>query len=78
MANTRPDGDISRPPDEAINSESDATYNYFAFAKPGTSTATAAWKVFRVTIAAPTVKQYADGNDNYDNVGSGLSALTYS
>jgi len=62
--------------DEAINQESDATYVYYAFAPPGTLTSAAAWKVFRLNKTT-NQKQYANGNANYTNVGTGMSAFTY-
>lgn len=64
--------------EEASNTESDATYNYYAFAAPGSSKAASVWKVIRVDIATGAIKTYADGNANYDNVGQGLAALSYS
>ncbi len=63
--------------EESINHESDNTYDYWAFAPPGSSTSNAVWKVFRLH-KTNIVKQYANGNANYTNVGTGLSALTYS
>lgn len=64
--------------DDQLNSESDANYTYYAFAPPGTPLNKQGWKVFRVSKAEPTVKMFADGNANFDNVGSGLAALNYS
>lgn len=65
------------PIDEAIIHQSDATYDYYAFAPPGTLAGTAVWKAMRFVTATQT-KTYADGNANYDNVATTLSALTYS
>jgi len=62
--------------DYSIVTANDGTYDYFAFALPGTSTATASWKVFR--IDANLNKQYADGNALFDNTATDLTALSYS
>ena len=58
---------------------SDATYEYFCFAAPGTVLTTAEWKVFRLTISNDRI-MWADGNDSYDNVATDaatVAALTY-
>lgn len=38
---------------------SDATYNYYCEARPGTALATAAWRIFRSTVATGRI-EYAD------------------
>lgn len=63
-------------PPRGVNQETDATYNYYAFAQPGTALPGSTWQVFRRNQTTGYL-QYADGNANYDNVGSGLAALTY-
>ena len=62
---------------KAINHETDATYDYWAFAAPGASTASSVWQVMRINTITQVVT-WADGNASYDNVGTGLAALTYS
>ena len=57
--------------------EEDATYKYYATAVDNTLVATAAWRVWRRHKATQVITR-ADGNRNYDNVGSGLAALSYS
>ena len=53
---------------------SNATHEFFCFANPGTGVSDAFWKVFRLTIADDTI-EWADGNDNYDNVATDLSTV---
>lgn len=52
---------------------------YIASATPGTAQATAAWQVQKVdeSIAGTTVITWADGNANFDNVATDLTALAY-
>lgn len=52
---------------------------YIASATPGTAQATAAWQVQKVdeSVAGTTVITWADGNANFDNVATDLTALTY-
>lgn len=53
---------------------------YIASATPGTAQAAAAWQVQKVdeSIAGTTVITWADGNANFDNVATDLTALIYS
>ena len=61
----------------ATNREVGTGYVYIATAPFGSSTASAVWRVFRRNIVTGAIT-WADGDHNYDNVGSGLSSLTYS
>ena len=56
------------------------SYTYVAYAPPGTAESAAAWMVKRIdeTVAGTTKILYADGNANFDNVATDLTALTYS
>ena len=65
---------------QAIIFDTDGTYNYYAFAAPGTLASAASWKVMRVLIADGVTTTWANGNANYTNVGtaSGLPGLSYS
>lgn len=63
-------------PDQALNHEADATWDYFAVAPPGTALSASAWKVFRLN-SATVQKQYANGTAGYQNPGQNLSSLTY-
>jgi len=52
---------------------------YIAKAPIGTAQATAGWQVKRIdTIGANTTFTWADGNADYDNVATDLTALIYS
>jgi len=62
--------------DETYRKETDATYNYHAFAQPGTSTASAVWKVFRENRTTGGI-DFANGNEGYENLGSGFAGMTY-
>jgi len=54
----------------------DGADTYIAHALVGTAEATAGWKAFK--LDANGSKMYADGDANYDNVATDLTALTYS
>ena len=57
--------------------EEDSTYKYYAVAPDNTLPATAQWRVWRRHKVTQVITR-ADGNRNYDNVGTGLAALSYS
>ena len=50
---------------------------YIAEAAPGTLQATAAWRVQCIDTTTGTVITWADGNAEFDNVATDLTALTY-
>ena len=53
--------------------------SYVGRAKPGTATSDPKWQIRRVTITAPdSVVEWADGNNDYDNVWDDRLALSYS
>lgn len=56
------------------------TITYIAKAPPGTAEASALWQAKKLdsSVAGTTVTTWADGNTNFDNVATDLSALTYS
>lgn len=54
-----------------------ATYEYHGFAAPGIATATAAWRVMRVTIASQAI-DWAEGNDKFLHVWDNRASLNYS
>ena len=55
------------------------SYTYIAKAPIGTAQATAAWQVMRVEEgASDTIITWADGNGNFDNVATDLTALSFS
>lgn len=52
---------------------------YVAIAAPGTAQATATWQVKKITESgATTTTTWADGNANFDNAATDLTALSYS
>ena len=50
---------------------------YVAEALPGTLQAAGAWRVQKIDSSSGTVITWADGNDNFDNVATDLTVLTY-
>ena len=56
------------------------TLTYLAIASPGTAQASALWqaRLIDTTVSGTTVITWADGNAEFDNVATNLSALTYS
>lgn len=57
----------------------DASFNYYGEAVPGTALTAAAWRVSRETKADSRI-QWADGNGSFDNVFTNLAivaALTF-
>lgn len=50
-------------------------YTYVGEAAPGTAQATAAWRCCRIDSTGTTV--WADGDGNFDNVATDLTALSY-
>lgn len=52
---------------------------YEATAPAGTAQASALWRAKKVTVSGgTTIVTWADGNANYDNVATDLTALSYS
>lgn len=52
---------------------------YIGVAKPGTAEATAKWQCKKIAVAGGTTTiTWADGNADFDNVATDLTALTYS
>ena len=52
------------------------TYTYVGYSNPGTSEASASWRIKRMTNATGNIL-WADGNSNFDNVWANRLALTY-
>jgi hypothetical protein len=52
---------------------------YIAVASPGTAQSSALWQVQKIdeSVAGTTIITWADGNANYDNIATDLTALTY-
>jgi hypothetical protein len=53
----------------------DSGYTYICFAAPGIAVATDKWRIFRIDETGNLL--FADGNDNFDNVATDPTALTY-
>lgn len=51
---------------------------YVAEATPGSSQSSAVWRVQKIDETTGAVITWADGNTNFDNVATDLTALTYS
>lgn len=56
----------------------DGAVTYIATALPGTAQATAAWQVKKIDETTGVVITWADGDANFDNSATDLTALTYS
>lgn len=56
------------------------TVAYYAMARPGSSQSSAVWQVKKVDATDPNnvTTTWADGNINFDNVATDLTALSYS
>lgn len=50
---------------------------YIGIAAPGTAEATAKWQAFKLDTSSGIKKTYADGNPDFDNVATDLTALSY-
>ena len=50
---------------------------YIAIAPIGTSSSDAKWQAKKIDTTSGVVITWADGDDNFDNVATDLSALTY-
>ena len=62
---------------ESIRVDDTGTYVYVGYAKPGSTTSTASWKIFRVTTSNPVAIEYSDGDAFYDNIWDNRASLTY-
>lgn len=54
------------------------TNTFLALAAPGTSQATAKWQSRKIDTSTGVVITWADGNSDFDNVATDLTALSYS
>lgn len=60
-----------------ITSDGDDTY--IAIAAIGSAQASAVWQAFKISVSGDdTVFTWADGDENFDNVATDLTALSYS
>jgi hypothetical protein len=57
--------------------EASATITYIGYAQDGSSIADAVWSIKRIDTSSGTTIEWADGNNNFDNVWDNRAALTY-
>lgn len=65
-----------------VTTSADGLTTYIAFAEPGTAQATARWQARKVVQDSATdpmniTTTWADSNNDFDNVATDLTALTY-
>lgn len=65
-------------PGVAMKITESGTTTYIAIAPPGTSQSDSLWQVKKLDESSGLVITWADGNTNYDNSATDLTALTYS
>lgn len=66
---------------EWIAGTSEQVARYVGYAAPGSLTSAAVWRIVRITYDAndnPTVVEWADGNNGFDNIWDNRAALSYS
>ena len=62
----------------AIKLTEDGAITYIAVAAPGTAQSTEKWQVRKVDETSGTIVTWADGNSDFDNTATDLTALSYS
>lgn len=60
-----------------IDTDSDASYYYFGKAAPGSSNASAVWRISRMSKSSPYLTRFAGGAATYANVWNDRASLTY-
>jgi hypothetical protein len=59
--------------------EASSTTTYVGKAVPGTAGGDSLWQITRISVSGTvTTIEYADGNDNFDNVWNNRASLSYS
>ena len=57
----------------------DLTVCYEGWAEPGSLNSAPVWRIRKTTfVGDDSTEQWADGNDNYDNIWDSRASLTYS
>ena len=64
-------------PDLAIKVTPSGSITYVGQAAPGTDEATGKWQCLKIDSSSGCKVTYADGDANFDNVATDLTALTY-
>ena len=62
----------------AVKITVDGVVTYVGIAAPGTAQATEKWQCKKIDETSGTVITWADGNANFDNTATDLTALSYS
>lgn len=62
----------------AIKITTSGSYTYVACANPGTAQSSASWRVMRMDNSSGLVITWCDGDSEFDNVATDLTALDYS
>ena len=69
---------LTGSPPMAVKTTPVGSITYVGIAQPGSSQASAVWQALKVDETSGTVVTWADGNANFDNIATDLTALTYS
>jgi len=64
--------------DYAIKITESGSYTYVAYAIPGSAESSAVWRAMRLDESSGLRITYADGDNEFDNVATDLTALSYS
>lgn len=62
----------------AMKVTTSGSITYLALAKPGTAQSSAAWQARKIDATTGAVITWADGDTEWNNVATDLTALTYS
>ena len=57
--------------------EASPTVLYGGDSAPGSATADAVWRIYKIVISSGLSLKYADGNTRFDNIWDNRSSLTY-
>lgn len=69
---------ISTPALKIRIDEVSSVLSYYGFAQPGTAETEAKWRIFRLDTSAGLKIDWADGDDNFDNIWINRASLLYS
>lgn len=58
--------------------DASSTVSYYGFAKVGSATSAASWKIMKHTKTNPQSILFADGDHEYDNIWDNRASLSYS
>lgn len=67
------------PTFKTLIDEVDANTTYVGYAKLGTATSAASWKILKISVSGTvTTTTYADGDDLFNNIWDDRASLSYS